>query len=232
VRADVEGDKRSLCVEHARRDGRGDLVWGGGKGGGEGGESREKELMWWAYGAVRMEEEMKEDWREACASDQEMVPDIDEEEPIEIDDEDSHLDIISTSDDADSDLEEDLKSSSEEEDEDLSAYDIIDASGGEIRGKAEKEKEEEKEEEKEVEKEEEERAGLVPIKATCLPRSVEITNSGLHVFTSQYIVALKSKYTKALTFEYFRQSSPAFDCRRPLVQHPMRSVWQMLFWVN
>jgi hypothetical protein len=216
VRADVKGDKRSLCVEHARRDGRGELVCVCVCGWGEGGESREKELMWWAYGAVRMEEEMKEDWREACASDQEMEPDIDEEEPIEIDDDDPHSDVISSSDDADSDLEEDLKSSSEEEDEDLSAYHEIDAPAGEIRGKAE----------------EEEQAGLVPVKTTCLPRSVEITNSGLHVFTSQYIVALKSKYTKALTFEYFRQSSTAFDCRRPPVQHRMRSVWQMLFWVN
>ena len=140
MRADVKGDKRSLCVEHARRDGRAELVCGGGGRGVEGGESREKELMWWAYGAVRVEEEMKEDWREACESDQEMVPDIDEEEPIEIDDDDSHSDVISTSDDADSDLEEDLKSSIEEEDDDLSAYDEIDAPAGEKRGKAAEER--------------------------------------------------------------------------------------------
>ena len=209
MRADVNGDKRSLCVEHARRDGR------GGGGGYEGGESREKEIMWWAYGAVRMEEEMKEDWREACESDQEMVPDIDEEEPIEIDDDESHSDVISKSDDADSDLEEDLKSSSEEEDGDLSAFDDeMDAPAGEIRGKAEEEAEEE----------ERAGAGLVSIKTNCLPRSVEITNRGLQVLKSEYIVALKSKYTRALTFENFRQSSAAFDCRRPPVQHRMRSV--------
>jgi len=34
VRADVKGDKRSLCVEHARRDGRAELVCGGGGAGG------------------------------------------------------------------------------------------------------------------------------------------------------------------------------------------------------
>ena len=94
--------------------------------------------------------------------------------------------------DADSDLEEDLKSSSEDEDGDFSAFDDeIDAPAGEIRGKTEEEKEEE------------ERAGLVSIKTTCLPRSVEITNRGLQVLKSQYIVALKSTYTRALTFENF-----------------------------
>ena len=169
MRADVKGDKRSLCVEHARRDGRAELVCGGGGRGVEGGESREKELMWWAYGAVRMEEEMKEDWTEACESDQEMVPDLDEEEPIEIDDDDSLSLVISSSDDADGDLEEDLKMTSEEEDEDLTACDETDAPAGGIRGKAE---------------EEEERTGLASIKTTCLPRSIQITKSGLHFLKS------------------------------------------------
>ena len=36
MRADVKGDKRSLCVEHARRDGRAELVCGGGGEGVEG----------------------------------------------------------------------------------------------------------------------------------------------------------------------------------------------------
>ena len=181
MRADVNGDKRSLCVEHARRDGRGELVCGGG---GEGGESREKELMWWAYEAVRMEEEMKENaWREACESDQEMETDIDEEKPIEFDDDDSHADVISISDDAEStleereSLEEDESSSSEEEDEDPAASDETDApepSAGAIRCEAEEDKEEE------------ERAALT----SCLPRSIEITKSGQHILKSPYILSL------------------------------------------
>lgn len=179
MRADVNGDKRSLFVEHPRRDGRGQLVCGRERGGGE---SSEKELMWWAYEAVRMEEEMKGNaWREACESDQEMVTDIDEEKPIEIDDDNSHSDVISISDDAESTLEEDLSSSSEEEDEDQAASDETDApepSAGAIRCEAEEDKDEE------------ERAGLASIKTTCLPRSIEITKSGQHILKSPYILSL------------------------------------------
>lgn len=146
-------------------------------GGGEGGESREKELMWWAYEAVRMEEEMKENaWREACESDQEMVTEIDEEKPIEFDDDDSHADVISISDDAESTLEEDLSSSSEEEDEDPAASDETDApepSAGAIRCEAEEDKDEAQ------------RAGTA-----CLPRSIAMTKSGQHFLKSPYILAL------------------------------------------
>ena len=71
-----------------------------------------------------------------------------------------------------------MKSSSEDEDGDFSAFDDeIDAPAGEIRGKTEEEKEEE------------ERARLVSIKTTCLPRSIEITKSGQHILKSPYILA-------------------------------------------